>query len=87
MQNFQVWIYCGRSYARAGPTYAIRYQPSAQGGEEGKGEEGSAVQVTLADGTEIQGDAVLVTVPLDVLKKSMLLSSFFCTCASGNNYS
>ena len=53
------------------PVAEIRYQPSVQGGEEGGSaskEEGSA-QVTLADGTVLQGDAVLVTVPLGVLKK------------------
>ena len=35
------------------------------------GKEGGPVQVTLSDGNTVDGDAVLVTVPLGVLKKSM----------------
>lgn len=38
--------------------------------------EESGAQVTLEDGTTVEGDAVLVTVPLGVLKKSITLTCF-----------
>jgi hypothetical protein len=38
--------------------------------------EESPVQVTLSDGSTIDGDAVLITVPLGVLKKSTFLLCF-----------
>lgn len=58
----------------------VRYTPpqplsaSASGVESTPSEEESGVQITLDDGTTINGDAVLMTAPLGVLKKSMPFS-------------
>lgn len=54
------------------PIAEVRYQPSVQGGE---GEAGNNAQVTLLDGTVVQGDALLLTIPLGVMKTGILFNN------------
>jgi Flavin containing amine oxidoreductase len=61
-------------YTAPAPITTVFSQP--QQGENANGntaKEESGVQVTLSDGSIVEGDAVLVTVPLGVLKKSTFM--------------